>query len=61
MFCFDGCADSGVIESDGTERFRDDDRSFCFPLSDTRLSLLLLPGNDGVIDKDFGRSGSFKF
>lgn len=61
MFCFDGCADSGVIESDGTDRFSDDDRSLDFPLSDTRLSLLVLPGRDGVIDSDFGRSGSLRF
>lgn len=32
-----------------------------FPLSDTRLVFVFADGIDGVIDRDFGRSGSFKF
>jgi len=31
----------------------------CFALSETRPILLLVPGKDGVIDKDFGKSGKF--
>lgn len=62
MFALDVSDDenaSGVIESEARCKLDDDFDGFA--LSETRVDLLLTFGIDGVIDKDFGKSGRFKF
>lgn len=55
----DALRDMNASDANGLFRLRD---GLCFAglaLSVTRPILLLVPGKDGVIDKDFGKSGKF--
>lgn len=64
--CMSDANESGVIDTEGFPKLLDFNFDVFalsetrFDFSETRSGLMVTPGIDGVIDKDFGKSGRFK-